>query len=117
MKNQNFYRRLLFSLNGIRSAWKSEISFRTQTVITALVIIALIFLRPSVQWTAIFTLIIGATLASELLNTALEYMIDVLHPGLHPQIGKAKDCAAAAVLVLSLSSILIFLLFLYDKFC
>lgn len=116
MKNQKFYRRLLFSLQGFKSAWMSENSFRTQVIITFIVLIALVFLKPSAIWSAIFALIIGATLAAELLNTAIEYMIDVLHPEIHPQIGKAKDCAAAAVLVLSLSSILIFILFLYQKF-
>lgn len=116
MKNQNFIKRVIFSLQGFKSAWQSETSFRTQILITGLVILTLAFLRPSLIWTAVFVLIIGATLAAELFNTALEYTLDVLHPGLHPQIGKAKDCAAAAVLVLSLSSILIFILFLCDRF-
>jgi len=117
MKNQKFYRRFLFSLQGFKSAWISENSFRSQVVMTVLVFVSLLFLKPSAVWSAIFVLIIGATLGAELLNTAIEYMIDVLHPDIHPQIGKAKDCAAAAVLVLSVSSILIFAFFLYDKFC
>lgn len=116
MKNQNFARRLIFSLQGFQSAWKSENSFKTQVAITVLVLISLIFLKPSLLWSSLFALIVGATIAAELFNTALEYMIDVLHPGIHPQIGKAKDCAAAAVLTLSISSIVIFVFFLFDKF-
>jgi diacylglycerol kinase (ATP) len=116
MKNQKFLKRLQFSLHGFKSAWQTENSFRTQVMITVIVIAVLTYLRPSLQWTAVFILVIGATLAAELLNTSLEYMIDFLHPGIHTQIGKAKDCAAAAVLVLSLSSIFIFILFLVEKF-
>lgn len=116
MKNQNFLKRLSFSLNGFRSAWGSEKSFRTQVVITTLVVFVLFFLKPTLIWCAVFVLIIGATLAAELVNTALESMLDTLHPGFHPHIGKAKDCAAAAVLTLSLVSIFIFILFLFDKF-
>lgn len=117
MKNQNFLRRLIFSLQGFKSAWSTEKSFRAQIVITVIALIALFFLKPSLWWSALFALVIGATLAAELFNTALEYMIDVVHPELHPQIGKAKDCAAAAVLVLSLASIIIFIFFLIEKFC
>lgn len=116
MKNQNFLKRLVFSLQGFKTAWGSEKSFRTQILITVGVLISLCFLKPEPLWLAIFALLIGATLAAELFNTALEFLLDVLHPGIHPEIGKAKDCAAAAVLILSISSIIIFGIFLYQKF-
>ncbi|MDD4974960.1 MAG: diacylglycerol kinase [Bacteriovorax sp.] len=116
MKNQNLYKRLIFALQGLKSAWLSERSFRAQIVITFIVIVSLIFLKASLQWWAIIILVIGATLAAELINTSLEYMLDLLHPNYHSQIGRAKDCAAAAVLVLSCSAILIFAAFLYEKF-
>jgi len=116
MKNKNFLKRLIHALQGLQAAWLSERSFRTQVIMTVLVLLSLIVLKPSAVWAALIVLVIGATLGAELLNTALEYVIDLLHPEIHPQIGKAKDCAAAAVLVLSFSSILIFLFFLYDKY-
>jgi undecaprenol kinase len=116
MKNQNLYRRIIFALQGLKSAWLSEKSFRAQILMTLIVLVSLLFLKATPIWWAIIILVIGATLASELINTALEFMIDLLHPDYHPQIGKAKDCAAAAVLVLSVSSILIYLCFLYTKF-
>jgi undecaprenol kinase len=115
MKNQNLFKRFLFSFQGLKWAWIVEKSFRTQVVITALVIPVFFFLHASPQWLALFFLVIGATLAAELFNTSLEIVCDLLHPDYHPQIGRAKDCAAAAVLVLSLSSVILFLLFLYEK--
>lgn len=102
-------------MQGLKAAWASEKSFRAQIIITLVVLLSLIFLRPSLWWSALFILVIGSTLAAELFNTALEYMLDVLHPEQHPEIGKAKDCAAAAVLVLSVASILIFLFFILSK--
>jgi diacylglycerol kinase (ATP) len=116
MKNQNFLKRLIFSLQGLRSAWSSERSFRSQIFFAVLVIVCLIFFKASLLWSSIIILVIGATLAAELINTSLEYMLDLLHPNYHSQIGRAKDCAAAAVLVLSCSAIFIFIAFLYDKF-
>ncbi|MGZ3787549.1 MAG: diacylglycerol kinase [Bacteriovorax sp.] len=116
MKNQNLYRRFLFSLQGLKSAWGTEKSFRAQVVITCLMIPTIAYLKASLFWWAIFIMIIAATLAAELFNTALEYICDLLHPHYHPQIGRAKDCAAAAVLVLSLASIFLFFVFLWEKF-
>lgn len=115
MKNQIFFKRLMASFRGIGYAWKSERSFRSQTTIVFFLLLFFIYFRPSILWFSLFILLIGATLAAELLNTALEYMIDFLHPEIHPQIGKAKDCAASAVLVLSFSSVIIFTLFIYEN--
>lgn len=116
MKNQNLYRRFIYSLQGLKSAWITEVSFRSQLIMTFLVICTVIYLKATALWWAIFILIIGATLAAELFNTALEYLADLVHPEFHPQIGKVKDCAAASVLVLSVASILIFIAYLFDKF-
>lgn len=116
MKNQNLFIRFLYSLQGIKHAWGTEKSFRSQAIITLLLIPTIAYLKATPEWWAIFILIIGATLAAELFNTALEYICDLLHPDYHPQIGKAKDCAAAAVLVLSIASLFIFLAFLLGKF-
>ncbi|MEO5614412.1 MAG: diacylglycerol kinase family protein [Cypionkella sp.] len=41
---------------------------------------------------------------AELLNTALEHLCDVISPGPNPAIGKAKDVAAAAVLIAALTA-------------
>ena len=76
----------------------------------------LVFLRPEPIWWAIIILIIGIVLAAELINTALESLIDRLHPEMHPMIGRAKDCAAGAVLILSISALGILAALLYQKF-
>ena len=115
MKNQNIIKRFKFALDGLRSAWQSEKSFRAQIVMTFIVIASLFYLKASPQWWASIMLVIGATLAAELINTSMEYMLDLLHPNFHSQIGRAKDCAAAAVLVLSISAIIIFSIFIYEK--
>ena len=44
---------------------------------------------------------VSLVIAAELINTALEQLADHLHPEQHPRIKIVKDCAAAAVLILS----------------
>lgn len=48
--------------------------------------------------------------SAEAFNTALEQLADALHPALHPGIGRAKDVAAAAVLIAALGAVVIGLL-------
>lgn len=115
-KNLPFHRRFGFALNGIRSAFKSEASFRFQTLATVLVIISLIVLKASAAWWALILMTVGSVLAAELLNTSLEHVLDRLHPEKHPSIMVAKDCAAGAVLVLSIISVAVFLAFLSATF-
>lgn len=52
------------------------------------------------EWVAI-VLAAGLVWTAEALNTAIEHLADVLHPGQHPGIGRVKDIAAAAVLLAS----------------
>ena len=116
MKNQPFAQRLSYSLQGIRTAWRLEASFRFQCLM-ALGLVALLFvLRPAAIWWALLLLNCGLVLAAELINTALEHALDHLHPEIHPAIKVSKDCAAGAVLIFSLSAVGTFLAFLWATF-
>ncbi len=114
-KNQALHKRIYFSLLGLKWAWLSEVSFRSQVVMTFLAFIIIAYLGADPLWWGLFISIIGVTLAAELFNTALEALADLLHPDFHPQIGRVKDTAAAAVLLLSVASVLIFIAFLFSK--
>ena len=48
---------------------------------------------------------VSLVIATELINTALEHLADHLHPEQHPRIKIVKDCAAAAVLILSIGAL------------
>lgn len=114
MKNQPFYKRMAFALQGILVAFRKESSFRLQCAASLLVLAVLIWCKPPIIWWALLLLNCGLVLAAELFNTALEHLIDHLHPALHPSIKIAKDCAAGSVLVLSASAVCVFVAFLVE---
>ena len=114
MKNRPFLQRVRFALVGIGYALRAENSFRTHAFAAAAAFAALLWLRPAPIWWALVTLTIVAVLAAELFNTALEQLADRLHPEQHPQIRIAKDCAAAAVLVVSIGAIVVAAALLLD---
>jgi diacylglycerol kinase (ATP) len=59
---------------------------------------------------ALLALAIGLVLAAEALNTALETLANHVAPGVHPLVARAKDIAAAAVLIAALTAVAVGLL-------
>ena len=102
MKGQTFAARLGFALAGIRTVFRREGSFRTQSLLGLIAAGVTAALRPGWIWAAVVALAIGLVLALELINGALEYLIDRVHPEIHDEIKHAKDAAAGAVLMASL---------------
>ena len=98
-KNQPFAARLGFALAGLAAAIRSERSLRFQVLALVAVAVLLAVLRVEPLWWAIVGVTAFGVLAAELFNTALEHLVDHLHPQTHPQVRLVKDIAAAAVLM------------------
>jgi len=92
-------RSLVFAWQGLAYAWRSQRNFRIEVVLAALALAA-------ASWLGVdpvpILLLIGLVLTLELLNTALEAVVDLASPAEHPLAKAAKDTSAAAVLVASL---------------
>ena len=58
------------------------------------------------EWTAL-VISCALVLALEAMNTALESVVDLVSPQFNPLARRAKDCAAGAVLIASLSSLVV----------
>ncbi|ABM03499.1 diacylglycerol kinase [Psychromonas ingrahamii 37] len=115
-KNRPFKQRLGFALAGFKQAWQQEHSFRTQVVMAVLTITVFAIIGLTPLWWALILLCIGLVLAAELLNSAIETLIDHLHPQSHPAIGKVKDMLAAMVLMLSIMSVVLACLAVLSRF-
>lgn len=110
-KNRPFGARLVVALHGIAAAWRRERSFRTQTAVALLAMSALIALRPPLLWWAIVVVAMGLVLGLELMNSALEALVDHLHPDEHPEVRLIKDMAAGGVLLGSVAALVVAVLF------
>ena len=80
-----------------------------------MVLITLAVTRASIIWWAIGVLAIGLVLVAELLNSALETLADRLHPERHPEIRSMKDMAAGAVLIASITALMIAGIYLVSR--
>jgi diacylglycerol kinase len=104
-KNRAFAVRLGYALRGFAAAAASERSLRVQLIAVPVVFAALWWLRAEALWWALVAAGCAAVLSTELMNTALEHLCDVLHPEDSEAIGLIKDCAAAAVLIACLGAL------------
>jgi undecaprenol kinase len=78
---------------------------RIHAVVAALVVVAGVALRLPPVWWALVVLAIGLVVAAELLNTAIEAVVDLVTLDEHPLAKRAKDVAAAGVLVAVLTAL------------
>jgi undecaprenol kinase len=107
MKNRPFHQRLGFAFAGLRSGWLRERSFRTHCLCALAALIALVVVRPTPVWWALVALVAAMVMALELINSAVEGVIDLLHPGQHPEIKIIKDMVAGAVLIVSVAALIV----------
>ena len=68
----------------------------------------------AIEWTIIVTQI-GLVLVVETLNTAIEKLCDFVSPEYHQLIGKVKDLAAAAVLIMSIVAVIVGIIIFLPK--
>lgn len=59
-----------------------------------------------IEW-AILALTIGLVVAMEVMNTAVEHVVDLASPDFHDLAGRAKDAAAGAVLLVSIAALIV----------
>ncbi|MCI6273620.1 MAG: diacylglycerol kinase family protein [Coriobacteriaceae bacterium] len=97
----SFRKSFLFAIQGFRTAVRTERNIKVMIAggIGAIAMGIAVGLDP-MSW-AIVLVCCGAVISAELLNTAIETVVDLVSPEFHPLAGRAKDIAAAAVWVLA----------------
>lgn len=97
--NKQRHNPFIDALRGVFVTFRSERNFKIHTGCAALAIALGIWTHlPASDWRWI-ALCITLVFVLELLNTALEAVVDLIAPTYHPLAKKAKDAAAGAVLI------------------
>lgn len=87
-----------YSIAGIRQAWQHEAAFREEMVLLCCLAPAAFWLGQTATERAVLLMSCLVVLITELLNSAVEAVVDLASPEKHPLAGRAKDIASAAVL-------------------
>jgi diacylglycerol kinase (ATP) len=104
----NLFVSFKFAWCGITYAFQTQRNFRIHVVVGALAISLSVFLHLQAVEIAVIGITSGLVLALELLNTAIESVVDLTVKHTYHDLAKiAKDCAAAAVLISALVAVLV----------
>jgi len=96
-----------FAFNGLETAVTKGRNFRIQVSLGILsIILGIIYKISNFEWIGL-VLIIAAVLIFELINTAIEAIVDIVSPEIQEKARVAKDVSAASVLVASIAAIFI----------
>ncbi|MBD2092300.1 diacylglycerol kinase family protein [Microcoleus sp. FACHB-1515] len=93
---------------GVRYAFLTQRNFRIHLLVGIVAIALALWLQLTRAELAIIGLTTGAVLTMELLNTAIESVVDLTVKQTYHELAKiAKDCAAGAVLISALAAVLV----------
>jgi diacylglycerol kinase (ATP) len=93
------FRAFGYSYQGFRHAWREEAAFRQESVLAALLIPLGLYLGHSGVERALLVSPVIIILVIEILNSAVEAVVDRSGTERHPLAGMAKDMGSAAVLL------------------
>jgi diacylglycerol kinase (ATP) len=100
---RRFGNTVLWSCHGWAAAWRSEKSLRQWTAVNAVSVTLALALDLSTAERALILALGILVLAAELINTAVEEVVDFVSPEIHPMAKKAKDCGSAGVAMTALA--------------
>ena len=106
----------VWSAAGLKSAWKNELAFRTEAMVIIILIPLGVWLGESATERALLIASCLLILIVELLNSALEAVVDRISTEHHELSGRAKDMGSAAAFLAMLTAGIIWALIAYDRF-
>jgi diacylglycerol kinase (ATP) len=94
---KRIYRAMGYSLKGFASAWRHEAAFRQEAVVAILAIILAYYLESDPITRILLVGSVWLVVVVEMINSAIEAVVDRIGPEKHPLSGRAKDLGSAAV--------------------
>lgn len=105
METDRLYKSFIWAFKGTAYLLRTQQNARIQLLAGLFAIALGAVLKISAQEWALLALAIAAVLSAEATNTVVEVSLDHLSPEDHPEVRKAKDVAAGAVLLVSIGAL------------
>ena len=112
---KKFFHSFTYPIKGLKYAYRNEQNLAVDVGIALLVVIAgFIFKISFIEWAILF-LTIGLVISCELINTAIEAVVDLVTEEYHPLAKVAKDTSAAAVFIIAIVAAIVGLIIFLPK--
>lgn len=104
-----------YAIEGITVALRNEKHMKVHILSAILIVILAIFTNASKIEILIISISVSSVIITELINTSIEALVDLVSPERHSLAKIAKDVAAGAVLVATINALCVGYLLFYDK--
>ncbi len=105
-----------YTFAGFKAAWINEVAFREEIIIAIFVVPLGLWVGNSATQRAILVGIYFLIPLAELLNSAIEAIVDRMGPERHELSGRAKDLGSAAVFLSICIALIVWMIIAYDRF-
>jgi len=105
-----------YTFAGLKTAWKNELAFRGEVVVAIIMVPLGLWLGRSAVEKALLTASILLILLTELLNSALEAVVDRIGPQKHDLSKRAKDMGSAAAFISMITAALVWIIIALERF-
>lgn len=112
---RNFFASIRYSVEGFLAAFKHEPSFREDILFVVLLLPVAILLPVNAVSAALMISVLLLIMIVELLNSAIEWVIDYLRPEIHPLAKRIKDMGSAAVFLSYINAIVVWAILLWPS--
>ena len=105
-----------YSMQGFKAAWKNEAAFRQKLVAVAILLPVAFFIARNITQFLLLTVPLLILLIAELVNSALEAVVDRIGDEPHELSGRAKDMGSATVFIALLLAFICWLLIVMENY-
>ncbi|EQB99967.1 diacylglycerol kinase [Photorhabdus temperata] len=106
----------VYSMKGLRAAWQNEAAFRQEIIISILAVIVAFYLDISAIERILLIGSVMLVVIVEILNSAIEAVVDRISSEFHELSGRAKDMGSAAVFLTMMLSLIVWSTILWRYF-
>lgn len=115
MRSRNIVESFNYAIEGIIYAVKTQRNIKVHLIMAMLAMILAVVLNVTRVELLILMLTIGLVISTELINTAIEEVVNLAHEGIHPLARVAKNVAAGAVLFSSVMAVGVGYIILFQR--
>lgn len=102
-----FFRSFVYAFKGIALSWREQRNIKVQSVVACITAAGGFYFNITATEWCLILLATGLVIGLEIVNTAIEGMVDLVTLERKPLAGKVKDVAAGAVLFASVIAVII----------
>ena len=104
-----------YSIQGLRATWKHEAAFRQESIAVLLLAPCAFTVAATLTQVALLLASLFAVLAAEMINSAIESVVDRIGDEHHELAGRAKDQGSALVFIAIAAAIVVWLVVITER--